>query len=740
MCPRNNDAWWQKPLKVLQYNIEDRYGVFTSRVSGRLLVQLAEALKANTIVLFARDPWGRTYYNRSSVGPKHAKIKEDLIAETLREARKRNIKVIVMVGHTANKYVYEKHTDWAQRTKDGEPITLEHIPFERRLHEPEWPLMCINSPFMELVKKEVLEVLDLGVDGIFLDSFRYQPDIEKACYCNWCREKFKKSFGFEMPEEPNWLDSRWRTLWNWRYNVVVEKLKEVFNIIKSRNKNVMFMYNSHPGGWAGRTNRIVELCRESIDVVFAECSEADHQPPGFITEMVKLTKAMFGDKPVAASRNYFHMYRTVASTTPLAIRQGLRESIIAGGIPWLLVFSSSYFQEPANLDAARKVFEEYDTVESYMRRSKPYMYAAIVVSNETRDFYGRHHPEHYVDEIRGFYYALTHAHYPVSFISGRDLEDIKTLRRYRVIVLANTACISERAVENIRDYVADGGCIVATYAAATRDNEGTQKYNVTIGDVIGGELVGVFRQNWSYMVIRDPSHPLFSGIKESTILIGDMSYEFYHERVSPALGWQLIVRPTTGRVLAEIGIAGGLWGYEYTLGRSPPPFVGETEIPAVIENKYGSGASIYFSCQIGRHYWRTGLPEYSRIIVNSVRYLAGEPNVKVEAPETVSVEIYENDHEILVHLLNHTYNQRIMAIGVGRARQPLPAYSTAESVHPPRTVVPVNEIKIWVSESVKRAYLPLKDGRALKIENIEGRALIRLESLDEYEFVVIEKE
>ncbi|MCD6503002.1 MAG: beta-galactosidase trimerization domain-containing protein [Euryarchaeota archaeon] len=734
-----NEPWWQGPLKVLQYNIEDRYGVFTSKVSGKLLVQLAEALRANTIVLFARDPWGRTYYDGSKVGPKHAKVKEDLIRETVREARKRNIKVIVMVGHTANKYMYEKHTDWAQMTKNGEPITLEHIPFERRLHDPEWPLLCINSPFIDHVKNEIHEVLSLGVDGVFLDSFRYQPDIEKACYCKWCRKAFKELFGFDMPEEPNWSDSRWRKLWNWRYEVVIKRLKELYDEVKSRAKNVMFMYNSHPGGWAGRTNRIVELSRDFIDVVFAECSEADHQPPGFITEMVKLTKAMFGNKPVAASRNYFHMYRTVASTTAVAIRQGLRESIIAGGIPWLLVFSSSYFQEPANLDAARQVFEEYDTIGEYMRNAKPLHYAAIVVSNETRDFYGRHHPEHYVDEVRGFYYALTHAHYPVTFISGKDLEDINTMRKYSLIILANTACMSDKAIENVRKYVAEGGNIIATYAAATRDQEGIQRYEVGISDIIGGELIGVFRQNWSYMTIRNPSHPIFSDIKESTILIGDMSYEFYHERVSPALGWQLILRPTTGSVLAEVGIAGGLWGYEYTLGRSPPPYASETEIPAIIENRYENGSAIYFSGQMGRHYWRTGLPEYSRLIVNSARYLAGVPKVHVNAPETVSVEIHETTDAILIHLLNHTYNQRIMSIGVGRAKQPLPAYSTAESVHPPRTVIPIHGIKIKIHESIKKAYLPLRNDKPLDVENKNGEYVITLSALDEYEFIVVEK-
>lgn len=736
---KGSQKWWEKPLRVLQYNIEDRYGIYTSNITGKLLIQLAKSLRANTLVIFARDPWGRTYYENSEVGPKHPKVKGDLIKEAVEEGKKCGINVIVMIGHTANKYLYQKKTEWAQVTKDGDPIVLEHIPFERRFYEPEWPLMCINSPFMEYVHKEVEEVLSLNVDGVFLDSFRYQPDIEKACYCKWCQERFRKEFGYEMPREIDWSDVRWRELWKWRYKVVVDRIREISQKIRSKSKNVLLMYNSHPGGWAGRTNKIVEMARDYVDVVFAECSEADHQPSGFITEMIKLTKAMFGNKPVAASRNYFHMYRTVSPTTKLAIKQGLREAIIANGIPWILVFSSGYFQNPARLDAVREVFEEHETISPYMEGSESIKFAAIVASNNTRDFYGREHPNHYVDEVRGFYYALIHSHIPVEFISDRDLENGKVLDQYRLVILANTACMSDKAIENIKRFVENGGKILATYSTSTRFEDGIRRYEIGIKEVIGGELVGVLRQNWSYLIINNIEHPIFSGLTENLILMGDMSYEFVHERVSPVLGWHLILRPIEGNVLANVAVAGGLWGYEYTLGRSPPPMVSQTSIPGLIENTYHNGRALYFSGQLGRLYWRTGLPEYKTIIKNSAIYLGGEPEVTVDAPESVAFEAYQKNNKLIVHLLNHTYNQRILAAGVGRVKQPLPPYSTTESVHPPREVIPVRNVKIIVRGDVKSAYLPLRGNKEVPITVKEGKSIITIEELGEYEFVVLER-
>ncbi len=732
--------WFEKPVRVLQFNIEDRHGVVVSSLSGRELVELANKIGANVLVIFARDPWGRAFYRGSSISPVHQKLRGDLVREAVEAGRRKGIKVVVMIGHTANKYMYRLHSDWAQVNHRGETILLEHVPYNEKDYEPEWPQMCLNSPFMDFVEKEISEVMKLGVDGVFLDSFRYQPDLERACYCKWCQEKFMKEYGYEMPREPKWNDSRWRELWKWRYRVVVEKLKRLYEYTKKISPNTLFMYNSHPGGWAGRTNKVVEMARDYIDVVFAECSEVDHQPPGFITEMVKLTKAMNGGKPVWASRNYFHLYRTVSSTTPLAIRQGLREAILGGGSPWLLVFSISYRQDPSVLEAAKKVFEEHKKLEEYLDGAEPLRHVGIIVSNNTRDFYGRDHPEDYVDEIRGFYYALVHNHIPVEFISEKDATNPMFLKKYRVLVLANTVCMSDKVISNIREYVASGGRIIATYLASTCNEECIERYDFGLRDVLGVEEKGLLKQPWSYVIPRD-DHPVFSNVDKKLILWGDMSYDFTESRTARSIGWHVLVE-TIGdaRVLATIGIPGGEWGYEYTLGRSPPPLGVETKGPAIVENKYGVGLSVYYSGQLGRHYWRTGLPEYMKLIVNTIRYLGGEPNVVVDAPETVAVETFTQGNRVIVHLLNHTYNQRVMAIGIGRTKQPLPPYSSNEAVHPPREVVSVSNVV--VRAKVKggyeyRVYSPLT-GKEYSYDFKNGYIVVKVGSLGEYEVLVFE--
>ncbi len=736
----SSGKWWDKPVRVLQFNIEDRYGRYVSSITGRELVELAKDLHANVLVIFARDPWGRIFYRGGRVGPEHPKMNGDIVREAVEAGKELGVRVVVMVGHTANKHLYHLHSDWAQVNRNGEPILLEHVPFAVQRYEPEWPQLCINSPFYEHIKEEIREAHSLGVDGVFLDSFRYQPDIERACYCEWCRRRFREEHGYEMPREPAWTDSRWRSLWEWRYRVVVEKIKGLYEESKRIDPGRVFMYNSHPGGWAGRTNRVVEMARDYIDVVFAECSEADHQPPGFITEMTKLTRAMSGGKPVWSSRNYFHLYRTVSSTTPLAIRQGLREAILGGGSPWLLVFSISYRQDPDTLRAARKVFMEHEKLEEYLDGAEPLYYAGILVSHYTRDYYGREHPERYVDGFRGIYYALMHSHLPVEFVSERDAEDPGFLSRFRVLFVETMVCMKRSIARSLEEYVRRGGRLYISYLSGTRDEYCIRRYDYPFPEIVGGRLIGVLRRPWSYIVLKSKKHPLLRNVKR-LLLWGDMSYEFIEHRATPNMGYHAILDYTIGEVLGWVGVPSTDWGHEYTLGRSPPAIGARTNIPAIITNTVGEGRTVYFSGQLGRHYWRTGLPEYHNLIKNTAYYLAGEPPVEIEAPETVQSQVMVQDDRLIIHLLNHTYNQRVMAMGIGRIKQPLPPYSSFEAVHPPRTIIPLGNITIKIKDPQDKywkAYNPLTNKEYILEKTTPETKILKNIDVEEYTVIIIQ--
>ncbi len=713
--------------RVLQFNIEDALSYGADRVTGRDIVELAERLGANTITFFARDAWGRAYYD-SRLARKSEKLgPRDLLREVLEEAGRRGIAVIPMVGHTTNPELYSRHPEWAQRDREGRVIAMDTDPERAPRGKATWPLMCLNTPFLEHVAAEVGEVMEYGVDGVFLDSFRYMPDADRACFCETCRRKYREETGRELPFREEDEDF-YRDAYRWRVGVNVEALRRVSGEVHRRGG--VLVYNNHPLSWRGRANTIAEHARDYVDVFFAECSEADYQPPGFIAEMVKLTRALTG-KPVWASRNSFHMSLTTQETSPLAVRMGVREAFAGGGWPLVLLFSST-FLNGFEAEAVSQAFREVERLEEYMDGAEPLPYVAVAWSNRTRDWAGSAMAPHVADAYRGFYYLLMTNGLPVNYVSDTCL-DTGCYKEYRGIVLAGVESMSRAAASALSRHLEGGGGLVATFNTGMRDESGHPLEDTLLSGPLGLGFDGILEMPWGYLRVEE-RHPVTAGLAGRTLLMGDYDREFVERRVPPRMGWHVRVSrvPREARVLGRVVTPRGEYGYEYENGRSPPPPGEVLDVAGLV----AGGRWVYFSGQPGRAWWRQGSPLLGRLLMNAVLYAAGEPPVRVRSGGFVELEAYVREGEVLVHLLNHTYADRLVT---GRAAAVNRMWtSTPEAVHPPTRVAPLGDVRVELRGfEVKRAYEPLT-GRELRVSNGGGSVSVELPRLDEYTFIVVE--
>jgi hypothetical protein len=715
--------------RVLQFNFEDRDLIYLDKIKGADIVKLAIDIHSDTIVIFARDAWGRAYYD-SEVARKTSRLRNrDLLREVIDEARKHGIRVIAMIGHTTHPELYSKHPEWAQRNIEGLVIHMDTNPRSEANAELRWPLMCLNSPFLDVVVRELEEVLNHGVDGVLLDSFRYMPDLERACYCGFCRKAHREDLGRDLPESEQWDTKAYRETFRWRYNVNVKAIEKLYRALKSKNPKAVLAYNSHPAGWKGRANTVVELARNSLDIIYAEASEVDYQPPGFLAEMVKLSTALSGGKPVWSTRNAFHTALTTTSTTPVAIRQGIREIFAAGGSPVVLVFSSTYMQSRYFINPVREAFREIEKLEEYMDGVSRLRYAAVVYSNRSRDWAGRSDPRHVTDEVRGFYYALAYNGIPVDFVTDHQLDD-GLLSDYRVLILPYTASLSSRGVENIKRYSANHG-IVATYLTSIMNEDGDILEDFQLSEEIGVSYRGLVKYPWSYIAInRD--HPITRDVPDEIILWGDFDRIFRERRTPPSIAWHARVEPHgEARVLGFIGEPASDYGFEYENGRSPPLLGSLTRDPALIVKE---PRAVYFTGQVGRLYWRLGLPHHEQLILNSILWSGGDPPIRGYSEGLFLLEPYKRNGQIIVHLLNLTCDRRVIARG--NIDDQTAWHSTVETVMPPRRVIPIEvEIEIKELEPLK-AWSPLT-GRKLSIEKRNNSTIIRT-GLGEYELIVLE--
>ncbi len=737
-------------VRALQVNIEDPFGFYAEEINEERIVELAERVHANTVIMFARDAWGRVFYRGSRLYPRHPRSPLDL-ERLSRMLRERGISFVPMAVHTANRHIYRLHPSWAQRTIDGEVVVLENIPLEERVRDPHWPQICPNSPAMEeYFIPEIMEVVEkTKPDAVHLDSFRYLPDLTKACYCSYCRARFREETGLDLPPRANPEDEAYRTAWEWRYQVAVRSIARLREAARRVKGDVALFYNNHPAGWAGRGNRVVEMAREYLDGAYAEGTETESRGPGFLTFITKLSRALLGRDPskrVLTTRNLFYFLRVPQSPPAPTIRQGVREIVAAGGEPVAVTFSSHLFTDPRSLDALAEVYEEIDSMEDYLASRLPLRYLAVAYSTFTHDWMLHPRPEYYIGEVMGFTLMAMHLHLPWEFIADPELEDPSILGEYKALVAASLGVVSDEAEETLRGWVSSGGVLVATHQFGYMRRDFTYRHSLALGDALGICFEGV--QKLGYLYYDLEAAGAHGGLWEGMprlIPFGDHSTAFRRDRRDPMLGEsvKVAVSPRCSgnvRVLAKIRLARRAWGYEYTLGRSTPPPGPLTEMPGITESSYGDGHAIYYTVRLGLHYDRLGHPDYASLFERPLLRRAGEPPARLDAPDTVQFEPYLlRGGGMLVHLVNHTYNQRFLDAPIGAARQPLPPFDPAYSIHPIRRVIEVPSATLHARlEPGDYLVRRLVGGGEERVRvGEDGRLAYTLRGLGEYEVLAV---
>ncbi len=726
--------WWRGRLwRAVQFNIEDPFGFYADMINADTLISLAERVRANMLIVFARDAWGRVFYRRSRLYPRHPNARLE-VSELVEKARARGIRVVIMTNHTANRYIYRKHPGWAQRTREGEVIVLEHYPVRERVRDPHWPQICPNSPAMELYfEPEAEEALKAtNADGVLLDSFRYLPDPPRACYCRYCRTRFRVEHGLDLPKVDDMEDEAFRKAWEWRYDVVVDAIRRLRDVVKSVKPNALFFYNSHPAGWAGRGNIVAEKARDYLDAVFAEASETDVVGVFMIPIATKLSRAAMGDrKPVFVTRNLFYNLRTVQSPPEPVIKQGVRSIVASGGSPVATVFSSQYFTDPRALDALAEVYEELERVEEHIRGVEPIRYAAIIFDSDTHEKRYWNAPHFYVSELEGFALIHAHSHIPWEMLSTRDLD---RLGEYKVVVAASTVVVDDEEERAYRKFVEDGGFLAATHEFGIMRSDYTYTHALAMEDVLGVTFEGIFYFGYAYLHLGDD--PLWKGLPEA-VIFGDFSTAFTKERTDPRLGELIRARPTTAKVLAWGRMGRSAYGYEYTLGRSTPAPDSVLNIAGIALGGAGRGKTLYYAVRLGAHYSRLGHPDYAELYLRPLKEYAPRPPAGSTAPETVQVEYYKAGDRLVAHLVNLTFNERILTAPLGPSKQSLPPFMPQYSVHPARIVLPVGPFKVWFLTEWER----VKVFDAVTGEELEGRVAngileVLVPGLSEYRLIV----
>src|SRR4030095_2645424 len=127
------------------------------------------------------------------------------------------------------------------------------------------------------------------------------------------------------------------------------------------------------------------------------------------------------------------------------------------------------------------------------------------------------------DYLQGLYYALLEGRFIFDFVHQEDLAP-ELLKKYRALLIPNAAYLSDKQCEQIREYVASGGSVLATFETSRYNEWGNKRNDFALADLFGvsiaGETVGPIGN--SYMRIEE-RHPILSGFEGTNLLPGPES-------------------------------------------------------------------------------------------------------------------------------------------------------------------------------------------------------------------------
>ncbi|MBI2842653.1 MAG: beta-galactosidase trimerization domain-containing protein [Armatimonadetes bacterium] len=477
----NEDSWIEQSMIHFTWA---RHGKPMTRAWTHGILDKAELIHANAVI-FGIHLGGYVAY-QSNFTPSVAGMELDVLEELCNEGHRRGLRIIpywLSTNMGGALHVHE-HPDWVAVNSKGVQTGF----------------ICHSTPYADVIEAQVREVTkNYAIDGVFIDQSYC------SCACSYCKENFRRRFGREMPE---WTSTRYVPEDVWGKTAKETGLLRTFWLDNLRH-------------FCWRIQKAVKETRESVlyiqSVVYdataqavapyvdAICSERHLHYQRNINDIVISNRlaAAYSKKPIISQCLYGYTHH--AKERPVEhFHLILMEGAATGCSPCLMELNICDDNQNRSEDLEEAGRQIRWTSEA-MRDTQPVKYAALLhsksseglligspdVGNDVEPGALQHFKngkaivsrEHRAS-FDGYYDILKSRQVPVEFITETDLDD-DTLFDYKVLILPNVLCISDKNLQRVKEFAAAGGGVVATHRTGELDEDGRPRTASDIADLIG---------------------------------------------------------------------------------------------------------------------------------------------------------------------------------------------------------------------------------------------------------------
>ncbi|MDD3926433.1 MAG: beta-galactosidase trimerization domain-containing protein [bacterium] len=605
-------------------------------------IDKAVEIGSESIDFMGRSAFGNCLYP-SKAGRSNKAIPGDgdIFGKVCRAAKARGLEFIAYFNMTLNDALAAEHPDWLQVDKDGNPANFEN-----------YATFCLNSPYRELSYRHIEEIaLQFEVDGFNLDMQYFHP---YGCFCKWCKAAFKEKFGYDLDPDRFDRPENWLDLFTFRR----ESRKDLILGAKQHGDavrpNLAWTWN-HSGMFSDNP----EL---DAHATFIAC---EAHPPRYFGTIATAKWMQSSGKPFE-----FWMPEGIGSWGDWTITtEGTLKGMCAVALAHGGSIAFNHVAPPCG-DYAGRVFPGvYDMLKQVMdwikeredlcisRSSVPVV--GLLYSDNTRAIQEAAVLEKQNSPDKNYTipdYALDYTNYMTAqkllaechlvhdFIYNENYLD--RLEEYEAVVLPNTAFVDDKSADRIREYVAAGGNVLATYTTSLSDSTSRQRDNFLLADLFGADF-----SEWSpYSVAYIDRFREGFGEKlpDLPILVKDTGYQ--QNPVHKVIYCNL--RPGA-RALAFFTepVLESDWKAGRHIYHDHAPAGKRTDRPAVIINSFGKGKCVFMPFPIIQTYDFRPAPWQRTMILDAFSTMGVPGKIQLDAPYAIHASAVTDEEGWLIHLV-----------------------------------------------------------------------------------------
>ncbi len=704
--------WYQKPIRILQTVMREK-DIIDYNASE--VVAYMKRTDTNCIVVngggvidFFPNKHPMRRLNRF-IGD------QDILADLVKECHANGIRVIVRVDFRGvEQERYERRPDWFGQNPDGTPL----LGWNDLIHRPCYTGKYGND-YAEEILRYLLETYD--IDGIWENCVIFGYG---ACYCQSCRKQYREDTGKEIPTGADYLSDGFAQYRKWKEKYAKGHMERMRNVIKSFGEDkayvseIFSMFHASIAVTSGIDLYDAKDCFDFlVSPYFLDGSAQPEMKYDQLTNAsscIRFLKSISPEKQcVVLTGNNGTKWRYVMAPKQENRLWYWEVASVAGGL-WNNYFNGQHpgnAVDRRNAELQKDVYEYLKKNEAYLEGQVPKEEVGIFYSKASRDALGKNEEakDEYGVFIKGTERVLNESHIPYSFIPNLDF-NLNRIKHLKALVIPNAAYMSDVEIEVIKEYVALGGGLVATYQTSLYDEMGNRRTDFGLKDLFGCSYTGI---------TKDTSFDCYQKVHQIHPVLKDMQIEETDMIMNE--GKTLICNQSNEEYTR-------VCTYIPMIYNQPPEYAWipeeKTEYPTIMAGSYGKGRVVYFANQTDKCCYTNGHEDFIKTYFNAIEWVKREEFlIQTDAPESVHIAVTQdkdNPGHLVLAFVNHTGAQ----------------------FRPIRSVQPVYNIKVTLTNVDLENYqiLHAEDNVTVDYETLNDKSnvVVILDCLKEFTSIYLE--